>query len=167
VLAFTILSANSAISFRYVLPPAYSPVTRIRASNSVTIVSGLLKQGITDYFIMIVINLTKSSIFLRTSSNPAVIRLLKYSKRSLSTPSIRSMYSWVSLNGAPSKFILPGLLYNMKPKSIWIKWPFLSIIMFPLWRSLIANKYEKMLYAARLLMKFVYASSNLEPKYHM
>ena len=145
VLALTILSASSAISFRYVLLPAVKPATFIRASNSLTMVSGFLKHGMTDYFIIIVIKRTRSSIFLRTSSKPAVIRLLKYSNRSLSMPSIKSIYSCVSLKGAPSKFIFPGLLYSMKPKSMWIKWPFLSIIMLPLCRSLIANKYEKIL----------------------
>ena len=139
MLKCTIRSASSAISLRYVASPR--PTTRSRDYNSTTTVSGFLKHGITDSFIMMVIKRISSSMCLRTSRRPAVIRLLKYSKRSESGPSIKSRYSYVSLNGEfPSTFMLPGLLCSMKPKSMWMMWPLRSIIMFPLWRSLMANK---------------------------
>jgi len=46
----------------------------------------------------------------------------------------------VNLNGAFSKFMLPGELLSINPKSIWIICPWLSIRMFPLWRSFIWSK---------------------------
>lgn len=47
----------------------------------------------------------------------------------------------VSLNGAASKPMFPGLFESMKPKSMWMQCPSRSMRMFPLWRSLIWSRY--------------------------
>lgn len=68
---------------------------------------------------------------------PEISNDLKYMSISFPGDFIKSRYSAVNLKGAVSKLTFPGLKQNIKPKSIWMILPMLSMSMLPLCLSLI------------------------------
>jgi len=68
-------------------------------------------------------------------------------------PPITRTISSVSLMSGSKPRLPPGELSNMKPKSMCMIWPWVSIMILPLWRSFICRRYVITLYAAIDLTK--------------
>lgn len=67
--------------------------------------------------------------------------------------------SMVSLMSGSKPMLPPGDDSNIKPKSMWMMWPWSLSMMLPLCRSLICSRKPTTEYAAMLLMKFCRAYS--------
>jgi len=81
----------------------------------------------------------RSQCFL-AASNPSLNNLLNSRNEAPFVPPSTSIYSGGNLKGAASNPILPGVLLNINPKSMWIRCPSLSKRMLPLCLSLIWSK---------------------------
>ena len=81
----------------------------------------------------------RSQCFL-AALNPSLNNLLNSRNEVPVGPPNTSIYSGGNLKGAASNPILPGVLLNINPKSIWIRCPSLSKRMLPLCLSLIWSK---------------------------
>lgn len=77
-----------------------------------------LKQFRSEFSFIIKSKYYISFTYFFSSKKPLMRRVLKYPKKSESRPLINSTYSYVSLNGAVSKFMFPGELPKTNPKSI-------------------------------------------------